>query len=85
MLLTRKRPFADIEQMDVYKKVGKGELPDLDENMKKSEDLVHVTLRTAMNMCFTYNPSKRPSAKETLDYLVAQYDVIDRVAKSKQP
>lgn len=84
MLLTSKKPFADIEQVDVYKNVRKGELPGLDEKMKKSEDLVHVALKKAMDMCYAYKPEHRASAKEILDYLVSQYDVIDRVAKINQ-
>ena len=77
MLLTQRQPFLGIEQNEVYEKVRNGELPELDEDIMKSEDVVHVTLRTAMNMCFTYNPYQRPSAKVVLDYLAAQYDKID--------
>lgn len=75
-ILTGKQPFLDYDQKKVYKKVMKGDLPLLDDELQESSDPVHVVLKTAMKMCYTYKAKERPSASEVLKYLSAQYKSI---------
>ena len=75
-ILTGKLPFIEFESKEVYKKVKKGHLPKLADDLQQSTDPVHVALKKAMEMCYTYKPEHRASATEVLDYLTAQYNLI---------
>jgi hypothetical protein len=44
--------------------------------IEKSEDLSHVAIKNALDMCWTQDWTKRPSAREISDYLIKRLRAI---------
>ena len=69
-ILTGKRVWkSQYIKRDAEQAMIRGELPVIDDSIKNSPDPVHQALLNAFYMCYTYNPQKRPSAKEVARYL----------------
>jgi len=70
MLLTQQHPFHNFSFQEVYQKVKRGEKPFLTKELRNSLHPIDSTLRNAMEMCYVFDPKKRPSALDVLQYLM---------------
>jgi serine/threonine protein kinase len=68
-LLTRNVPFRDISFKKVGKHVRNGERPYVSKEIRYSGHPFDKYMIEAINMCFTTDPDKRPSAKQVADKL----------------
>jgi serine/threonine protein kinase len=68
-LLTRNIPFQDIAFKKVSKRVKNSERPVIPEELRHSRHPFDRYMIEAIEMCFTADPDKRPSAKEVADKL----------------
>lgn len=60
----------------VNTKVRKGELPYIPEEVIQSKDPEVVAIREAMLACYTFEPEKRPSAREISKALQSALDTL---------
>ena len=76
-ILTGKRVWkSQYIKRDAEQAMIRGELPVIDDSIKNSSDPVHQALLNAFYMCYTYNPQKRPSAKEVARYLEERWSEL---------
>lgn len=68
-LLTKKKPFYDMDGDSAHEMASKGRKPVLKDSILKSKHPFDVAVRTIMDRCFELEPEKRPSSKEVRDYL----------------
>jgi serine/threonine protein kinase len=69
-LLTYNLPFVDMKTEEANDHVAQGgRLIVTDEEILGSTHLFDMTVLKAMDMCFVYDPKKRPSAREVANFL----------------
>ena len=69
-ILTGKQVWrAQYKKKDAEKAMIRGELPLIDDSIRNSNDPVDQALLEAFKMCYSYDPHKRPSAKDIARYL----------------
>jgi hypothetical protein len=73
-------PAGRLIKEEVNEKVKKGILPTIPEEVMKSTDEEVVAIRDAMLSCYTFDPAKRPSAREISNKLQS---VLDRLSASQ--
>lgn len=54
---------------DIDKKVQKGVLPFIPDHVKNSENPEVIAIRDAMLACYTFDPEKRPGARDIVKFL----------------
>mmetsp|Transcript_29375 Transcript_29375/g.67487 ORF Transcript_29375/g.67487 Transcript_29375/m.67487 type:complete len:98 (-) Transcript_29375:2065-2358(-) len=55
----------------------KGERPNIPSKLSKSNKPEYKALLQAIDMCFTFDPNKRPSSREVADFLTAKVKEIE--------
>jgi len=80
--LTGKQVWKDqYKKRDAEKAMIRGELPLIDDVIVNSSDPVDQALLKAFYMCYTYDPQKRPSAKEVASYLEERWLELSKSSK----
>ena len=54
-----------------------GELPPIPEEIRNSTDPATATLLQAMEMCYRYNPSERPTAQQIVKFLTDSIESLE--------
>ena len=76
-ILTGKRVWkSQYIKRNAEKAMIRGELPVIDDSIKNSSDPVNQALMKAFYMCYTYDPEKRPSAKQVARYLEERWSEL---------
>jgi serine/threonine protein kinase len=82
--LTGKQVWKDqYKKRDAEKAMIRGELPLIDDVIVNSSDPVDQALLKAFYMCYTYDPQKRPSAKEVASYLEERWLELSKSTKGE--
>ena len=71
-LLTNQYPWKEtkLDTNAILKNIINGQRPILPAYIKNSTHPIDVVIRTAMDMCFTYNPNQRATAREIQSFLM---------------
>ena len=70
-ILVGDKVWSDYDDDAARDLVAGGRLPEINASMLNGSDPVHGILRGALDMCFTYDPSERASAREVANFLDA--------------
>ena len=84
-ILTGKKVWkSQYRKHDAEKAMIRGELPVIDDAIVNSSDPVDQALLKAFYMCYTYDPKKRPSAKEVASYLEERWLELKVSSKAEE-
>lgn len=81
-LLTELWPFEKTKTKKAQDAVLHGERPPIEAGLNTSDPHVQIML-SAMDMCWTYNPSERPSSKEVVTYMEEEIAKLEHSRQSK--
>jgi hypothetical protein len=70
-LYTFEKP-KNLSNWDAGKKMVAGERTEIPEHIRNSSDPAYVAMQKALDMCWTYEWSERPSARSITDYLMGE-------------
>ena len=83
-LLTRKEIFPNLSTTELFQHVQSGGVPEIqDEAILNSTHPFDVAMRHAMNMCLIFEPEKRPSARQVVDFLQQELSRLEANEKMK--
>ena len=68
MLLTKEWPWKSYKTKDAQKKIKKGHLPIIREDLRQSDNLIVKVFLIAMEKCYVTNPKERARASEILNF-----------------
>eukprot|EP00815_Leptocylindrus_aporus_P002367 CAMPEP_0116066106 /NCGR_PEP_ID=MMETSP0322-20121206/10177_1 /TAXON_ID=163516 /ORGANISM="Leptocylindrus danicus var. apora, Strain B651" /LENGTH=491 /DNA_ID=CAMNT_0003552581 /DNA_START=93 /DNA_END=1564 /DNA_ORIENTATION=- len=77
VLLTKERPWESYKTKAAQKKIKKGHLPIIREDLRKSDNSIVKVFLIAMEKCYVTNPKDRAKASEILDFFNVALANID--------
>ena len=84
VLLTKEWPFEGMKDKPAQHEVKKGRPPKFADTIRNSMDPYTQVLIKAAELCWTYDPVKRPSARQVESFLSRSLKAISK-AKAESP
>lgn len=75
----------EIQKDVVGEKVRRGEMPAMPKEVLETDDIEVLWIRHAMMACYTYDPAKRPSAREIADFLERGLADLSKLTHLRRP